>query len=116
MNRLALFSAGAFVALMATALPARAQAACAGGTATLGGVTYACSGVDLLAVVSPQTLGAPPNGACPTPYPNICATDVWGWTDDSKSLPFCCVVPELPPDMKPGVDLSYEGVFVGYFL
>jgi hypothetical protein len=42
--------------------------------------------------------------------------EVWGWTDDSKSLPFCCVVPELPPDMKPGVDLSYEGVFVGYFL
>ncbi len=70
--------------LLACALatvPARAQAVCTGGTATLGGVTYGCSGVDLLAVVSPQALGAPANGACPSPYPSICANDVWGWTD-----------------------------------
>ena len=63
--------------------PARAQAPCVAGTATLNGVAYACSGVDVLAVVSPQALGAPAGGACPAPYPDICANDVWGWADTS---------------------------------
>lgn len=42
--------------------------------------------------------------------------ELWGWTDDSKSLPYCVVVPELPPGMKPGADVDHEVQFVGYFL
>ena len=72
-----------FAALAAAALaPAsQAQGVCTGGTATLNGVVYACSGVNVLSVVSPQQMGAPANGACPQPYPSICANDVWGWAD-----------------------------------
>lgn len=42
--------------------------------------------------------------------------EIWGWTDDSKSLPFCVVVAELPPDMRSGADVEFETEFVGYFL
>jgi hypothetical protein len=42
--------------------------------------------------------------------------ELWGWTDESKSLPYCVVVAELPPGLKPGADVEYEGQFVGYFL
>ena len=73
------------------AVPARAQAVCTGGTATLGGVTYACSGVDVMAVVSPQALGAPADGACPNPYPSICANDVWGWRDTATGRDYALV-------------------------
>jgi hypothetical protein len=42
--------------------------------------------------------------------------ELWGWTDESKSLPYCVVVPELPPGMKPGGDVDHEVQFAGYFL
>jgi hypothetical protein len=42
--------------------------------------------------------------------------EVWGWTEDSKSYPYCAVVSELPPGMQVGDDIAAEGVFVGYFL
>ena len=70
---------------------AQAQAPCVAGTATLNGVSYACSGVDVLAVVSPQALGTPANGACPQPYPSICANDVWGWTDATTGREYALV-------------------------
>jgi choice-of-anchor B domain-containing protein len=83
--------AGIAAALGACAPTVRAQAPCVSGTATLGGVTYACSGVDLMAVVSPQALGAPAAGACPSPYPDICANDVWGWTDATTGREYALV-------------------------
>ena len=79
MSRLVLL--GALCALLAPAALAQAPAPCLGGQATLGGQTYACSGIDLYAVVTPQSLGASAPGQCTQPYPSLCANDVWGWTD-----------------------------------
>jgi len=42
--------------------------------------------------------------------------EAWAWTDESKSFPYVVVFSELPPGMKVGTDISFEGVFVGYFL
>lgn len=41
--------------------------------------------------------------------------ELWGWSDDSKSLPFAVIVPELPPGMEVGDSVMEEGVFAGYF-
>jgi hypothetical protein len=42
--------------------------------------------------------------------------EAWGWTDDSKARPYTVVAAELPEGLKPGTDVSYDVVFVGYFL
>lgn len=42
--------------------------------------------------------------------------EVWGWTEDSKSLPYSFVVPEIPPGMAVGSEVAYDAAFVGYFL
>jgi hypothetical protein len=42
--------------------------------------------------------------------------EVWGATEDSQSFPYVAVVSELPPGMKPGATVRYDGIFVGYFL
>jgi len=42
--------------------------------------------------------------------------ELWGWSDESMSLPFVVVVPELPPGMEAGASVVEEGVFAGYFL
>ncbi|MEM1055247.1 MAG: choice-of-anchor B family protein [Bacteroidota bacterium] len=52
---------------------------CANGTANdATGVTFACDGVDLLARIPPQDLGAPAFASCPS---RACLNDLWGWTD-----------------------------------
>ena len=62
------------VALVVAAPAARAQdGACTDGTATLGGVSYPCDRVDILANVGP--LGA--DG----PFRSNALNDIWGWTD-----------------------------------
>jgi len=70
----------AAAAALAVAAPAAAQgapaAACVGGSAG----EFACNAVDLLANFTPQELGGPPAGGCGS-YPNLCANEVWGWTD-----------------------------------
>jgi hypothetical protein len=43
------------------------------------------------------------------------AYEIWGWTEDSKSFPYCVVVPELPPGLAVGPDVEGEVVFCGYF-
>jgi choice-of-anchor B domain-containing protein len=83
------------VALAALALgpaalgpPARAQPVpCVDGAAG----PYACDGVDLLARLSPQDLGAPPSETCPRPYPGLCANDVWGWADPETGRQYAVV-------------------------
>ena len=42
--------------------------------------------------------------------------EAWGWTDDSRSFPFCVVFPDKPEGLKIGTDVESEIVFVGYFL
>lgn len=42
--------------------------------------------------------------------------EAWGWTEDSKSFPYCVVFPELPKGLKLGADVRGEIVFVGYFM
>lgn len=42
--------------------------------------------------------------------------EAWGWTDDSKDLPYVVVFPDLPEGLKTGQKVSGEIVFVGYFL
>ena len=54
------------------AVPAAAQAPCAGGRATLGGVAYPCEGIDLVAVLPAGFDG---------PLRDVETSDVWGWTD-----------------------------------
>ena len=41
--------------------------------------------------------------------------ELWGWSEDSQSLPYVIVVPELPPGMEVGNAVVEEGVFSGYF-
>ena len=66
----------ALAALALAALPAAAQidgpAPCTNGTATLGGVAYACNGVDLMALVPTGVDGPLRTGGM---------NDIWGWTD-----------------------------------
>jgi len=42
--------------------------------------------------------------------------EAYGWTDESKSFPYCVVFPELPPGLPVGKDAHGEVVFVGYLL
>lgn len=42
--------------------------------------------------------------------------EVWGWTDESKSFPYCCVLVDPPADLPVGTEVSAEMRFVGYFL
>ena len=42
--------------------------------------------------------------------------EAWGWTEDSRSFPFCVVFPDKPADLKIGTDVEGDIVFVGYFL
>jgi hypothetical protein len=42
--------------------------------------------------------------------------EAWGWTDDSKSLPYVVVFPDLPEGLAAGNKAGGEIVFVGYFL
>jgi hypothetical protein len=42
--------------------------------------------------------------------------EAWGWTDESKSLPYLVVFSELPPQMPLGPDIRENVTFVGYFL
>ncbi|MEM6326225.1 MAG: choice-of-anchor B family protein [Bacteroidota bacterium] len=62
---------------------------CTNGTVTDGsGTTYACDGVDLLARISPQDLGAPPFAQCPS---RACLNDIWGWTDEQTGREYALV-------------------------
>ena len=42
--------------------------------------------------------------------------EAWGWTDDSRSFPFCVVFPDKPEGLPIGTDVDADFVFVGYFL
>lgn len=42
--------------------------------------------------------------------------EAWGWTEDSRSFPFCVVFPDKPEDLPIGTDVEADFVFVGYFL
>lgn len=42
--------------------------------------------------------------------------EAWGWTDDSRSFPFCVVFPDKPDSLPIGTDVEADVVFVGYFL
>ncbi len=42
--------------------------------------------------------------------------EAWGWTDDSRSFPFCVVFPDKPDGLPTGTDVEADVVFVGYFL
>ncbi len=42
--------------------------------------------------------------------------EAWGWTDESKSLPYLVVFTEKPPELPVGNEVEVEVVFVGYFL
>lgn len=42
--------------------------------------------------------------------------EAWGWTDDSRSFPFCVVFPDKPDGLPIGTDVEADVVFVGYFL
>ena len=42
--------------------------------------------------------------------------EAWGWTEDSRSFPFCVVFPDKPDNLKVGTDVEGDIVFVGYFL
>lgn len=42
--------------------------------------------------------------------------EAWGWTDESKSLPYLVVFTEKPPELPVGDDVEAEVVFTGYFL
>ncbi len=42
--------------------------------------------------------------------------EAWGWTDESKSLPYVVVFTEKPPELPVGNDVEVDVVFVGYFL
>jgi hypothetical protein len=42
--------------------------------------------------------------------------EAWGWTDESKSLPYVVVFTEKPTDLPVGNEVQAEVVFVGYFL
>lgn len=42
--------------------------------------------------------------------------EAWGWTDDSRSFPFCVVFPDKPAGLPIGTDVDADVVFVGYFL
>ena len=42
--------------------------------------------------------------------------EAWGWTEDSRSFPFCVVFPERPDGLSIGTDVDGDFVFVGYFL
>ena len=75
------------LALAFVATSAAAQTPCVDGTAS----GYDCERVDLLAFISPQDLGTPEAGACPNPYPGLCANDVWGWTDPDTERRYAIV-------------------------
>lgn len=42
--------------------------------------------------------------------------EAWGWTEDSRSYPFCVVFPDMPEGLPIGTDVDADFVFVGYFL
>ena len=42
--------------------------------------------------------------------------EAWGWTEDSRSFPFCVVFPDKPAGLPIGTDVDADVVFVGYFL
>lgn len=42
--------------------------------------------------------------------------EAWGWTDESRSFPYCVVFTDPPRDLPIGTDVRAEIDFVGYFL
>lgn len=42
--------------------------------------------------------------------------EAWGWTEESRSFPFCVVFPDKPEGLPIGTDVDADFVFVGYFL
>ena len=54
----------------------------------------------------------------PTKNPQDLKTvyEAWGWTEDSRSFPFCVVFPDKPAGLPIGTDVDTDFVFVGYFL
>ena len=42
--------------------------------------------------------------------------EAWGWTEDSRSFPFCVVFADKPDGLPIGTDVDADFVFVGYFL
>ena len=73
----------ALLFLAALASPAvAAQSPCTSGTATLGGVSYACDGVDLLARIPAGTDG---------PLRAAGLNDIWGWTDPQDGTEYALV-------------------------
>lgn len=42
--------------------------------------------------------------------------EAWGWTDESRSLPYVVVFLDKPAELPLGTDIRGEVVFVGYFL
>ena len=85
--RLPLLAAAVLFALAPTVQAQAPEAACVDGTAA----GFACENVDLLAFITSQSLGAPPAGACPQPYPQLCANDVWGWEDAENGRRYAIV-------------------------
>ena len=77
----------ALIATLTAPASVAQSAACVDGTA--GG--YACDRIDLVAHFTPQELGAPPEGACPSPYPGLCANDIWGWEDSETGRRYAIV-------------------------
>ena len=71
------------LALLSATVPfASAQVTCTDGTATLGGVTYACDGIDLLA-----NIPAGASGSLRADELN----DIWGWTDSQDGKEYALV-------------------------
>ena len=42
--------------------------------------------------------------------------EAWGWTEDSRSYPYCVVFPDKPEGLPIGTDVDGDFVFAGYFL
>ena len=80
-----LLLAAAFAVLAAA--PSAQPAECVDGRAA----GFECDGIDLLAFISPEDLGAPTFGQCPPPYPELCANDIWGWTDPETARRYAII-------------------------
>ena len=72
----------ALVASTAAQAQVNIPAACVNGSATLGGATYACNGIDLLSVVPVGVNG---------PFRTGALNDIWGWTDAETGREYALV-------------------------
>ncbi len=77
------------------AAPAASQiagpATCVAGSATTGGQTFSCEGLDVLSIVPNQAMGASAPGTCTSPYPSLCSNDIWGWVDPTNGREYAIV-------------------------